>query len=123
MTPWRAIVLAGIAGLSLGEPAWAVPPPPPSGVQIDCGRTAYASEQLICGDRTLMQREAAMSDLYSRAAAKVAPANRGVLEEGQRAWMRERNLCAFQADGRACVLLQYQARETSLRALIGPGRR
>lgn len=110
-----AFAAAGtVAMLGLSQPGSAAPPPPPSGVQINCDATAYASEQLICSDPLLLARDAEMMAAYWRMIAATAEARRQSAADDQIAWMRRRNMCAFQADGRACVLKQYDEREAML---------
>ncbi len=102
--------------------AHAVPPPPPSGVQIECGRTTYASEQMICSDPALMAQDAQMMAVYWRALASTPHGERPAFEQHQKAWMRERNRCALEDDGRACVLRRYAQREAELGARLAPPR-
>jgi uncharacterized protein len=109
-----AILVALLLGAAGGSSAAQPVPPPAEQISADCGAAIYATDQLVCSDTTLRALDAEMLRLWTRAEAKGRVTEAG--RSAQREWFRQRSLCAFEADHRACALAAYRARIATLRA-------
>jgi uncharacterized protein len=91
-------------------------PPPVSQVSADCVAPVYATDLLVCSDATLRALDAQLQRLWFMAEG------RHRLDDAERAaqaeWFRNRSLCAFDADHRACAVTAYHGRIATLLALL-----
>lgn len=93
--------------------------PPLDQVTADCNHSAYATDQLVCGDSVLQTLDAEM-------AKKVAQVEQRALWPGtvwfedQKAWFKRRSLCAFEQDQRDCAAAAYRTRLVELGAALAP---
>jgi uncharacterized protein len=62
--------------------------------------------------------DAELARLWARADLARADA---AAREAQTDWFRQRSLCAFETDHRACAKRSYRVRIAALRALLGGG--
>lgn len=92
-------------------------PPPGDQVSADCAAPVYASDHLVCADAELRALDTQMLRLWRMVEAR-HPEDGG-LRVAQAAWFRERSLCAFEADHRACVAAAYRSRIAALLRLAG----
>ena len=89
------------------------PVPPPAGqVTADCTTPTYATDHLVCADPGLRALDADLARVWARAeaAGQVTAGAR----QAQAAWFRQRSLCAFRDDHRACTEAAYRARIAEL---------
>ena len=89
--------------------------PPLEQVSADCTAPTYASDRLVCADPGLRALDAELARLWARAeaAGRVAAS----AQRAQADWFRQRSLCAFREDHRACVEGAYRARIAEQRRL------
>lgn len=99
--------------LAQASPA-AAPPPPWRSVFLDCARPVYATDSLVCGDPALLALNARLETVYDGIASGLAPESASALESEQRAWIGQRNRCAFKRKQRDCVIRLYRTRQTML---------
>lgn len=104
MTTFLVMLLVGIAQQS-------AVPPPVAQIQANCMAPVYASDQLICSDPELADRERQIADLYHRSDLSTS-----VWLEPQTDWFKRRALCAFQDRHRACISEANAERLTVLAA-------
>ncbi|WP_164089062.1 pentapeptide repeat-containing protein [Sphingorhabdus sp. YGSMI21] len=83
---------------------------------FDCGKAASKVEREICGEYAddLRAADRAIADLYKRAKAKDA----GV-QNSQRAWLKQRNLCDAAEYPGDCIRESYSTRKGQLLGLLG----
>jgi len=101
-----AVVFSAVAASILTQPAV---PPPVEQLRVDCQHPAYASDYLVCEDRTLREAEIHLASLTSRLDSDSHFAD-GAFWEESGAWFRRSRLCAFEATHRECLLAAYSNR-------------
>ena len=119
------------AGLVLAvHGSGAVPPPLPQ-TGADCERPTYASDQVVCGDATLLALDRQVRDAWLALAAAQPAIELPPLLEPQQAWFGRRSRCAFVETQAACLRAAYLDRaevldawqRTASGALVSPGTR
>lgn len=82
-----------------------------------CRQATAGVEQLVCQDANLQRQDQRLKHVLQQALAAAGPEHQQTLQEEQRAWRTERDLCALQqTDRRACVATQYRLRTAELQA-------
>lgn len=108
-----AAALLATSGLAAG---------PASAASFSCSGVSAADETAICGDCDLAQLDVKMATLYGVATKLVAMGQRGIIEDEQRAWLRQRSQCG---GDKACLRTAYQTRirqiETALDDIYSRG--
>ncbi len=82
---------------------------------LNCARAASDAEKAICSDYALGQDEARMATLYALATALVAMGQRGIIQDEQRAFLRERDACRSDV---GCIRNVYRVRIGQLDAVL-----
>jgi uncharacterized protein YecT (DUF1311 family) len=82
-----------------------------------CATDRHPDEVTICGNSALATLDRRMSDLYFIARQRLDPTQQPVLQNSQRAWLRQRAACERDAD---CISRLYQQRIQELSALAAP---
>lgn len=109
--PWGAVLLLALAGCFTARPA-AVPPPPLQ-TTANCVAPTYAADALVCADPTLRSLDRQLAALWAEADAD--PRTTDADRDGQKAWFRQRSLCAFERDQATCLYAAYRARIDAIR--------
>jgi uncharacterized protein len=107
--------VSALAALAAQPPA-AVPPPVPQRTAL-CASPTFATDQLVCGDAGLRERDQRLADLYARADRMGLP-EEGEGFESAHAWFLRRSRCAFEAVHRECALAAYRERSALIEALL-----
>lgn len=90
-----------LAGLPItGAPA---APPPPWSAVLDCSRTVYAIDPLICGAPKLLAGARRVEEIYAAALAGMPDNDARALGQSQEAWSKQRNMCAFKRRADVCI--------------------
>jgi uncharacterized protein len=117
----RVIRLPGVIAVGAVWPLVAVSEsaapvaPPVDQVSADCTAPTYATDRLVCYDPVLLTLDAELARLWARAEA--AGHVTGAAQRAQIDWFRQRSLCAFREDHRACAEAAYRERIAELQRL------
>ena len=90
-------------------PAWGQQP------SFDCARKSTPDEITICGDASLTRLDGLVGDLYATAGVRLDDSQRAALRDSQRAWIRRRAVCGWDA---GCIQTLYSERIRQLQALV-----
>lgn len=101
------LVVAGLGPLVVAVPARAA--------SFTCAVAMKPDETAICGSMALSDLDVRMATLYGVATKLVAMGERGMLQDGQRRFLVEREACGADA---ACLTKLYQARIAVLDGVI-----
>lgn len=82
---------------------------------LDCAKARSPVEKTICGNYALGQAEARMATLYEWTTQLVAMGQRGAIQDGQRAFVRNREGCGPDL---ACLLGNYDRRIDQLQMVM-----
>lgn len=107
---WPAVAVLVVAACD--DPAGVAPPADQT--TADCAAPTYATDMLVCDDPDLRALDAKLAQIWAQAEAR-SGGDPAAADE-QAAWFRERSLCAFQENHRACAESAYRARIAALQA-------
>jgi uncharacterized protein len=82
---------------------------------LNCAAAASAAEKAICGNYGLGQLEARMATLYQWSISFVGMGQRGDMQDGQRAFIKQRDACGADA---GCLRRVYETRIAQLQAVM-----
>ncbi|CAN5211722.1 hypothetical protein BH10PSE10_BH10PSE10_20730 [soil metagenome] len=102
-----ALFVAGPAFMSAARAADYAP--------LDCKKEGSAPERTVCSDYGLGQSEARVATLYQIATSLVAMGQRAQLQDEQRAFIKQRDTCGFNA---GCIRGVYAERIAQLEAVM-----
>ncbi len=80
------------------------------GPSFSCETDRKWSEQAVCNDASLARDDRQLASLYRIARNNARGAQRGILRDTERAWMKERDDCEFAADPKGCLAMVYRRR-------------
>ncbi len=80
---------------------------------FDCGKAATRTEHAVCNHRALNDADVKMATTYSIIKRLVPMGNRGVIQDEQVKWLRNRNACQ---DNVSCLSQSYRKRQQKLDA-------
>ncbi len=106
----RSFLIAGAMVFALMSPAHAADYAP-----LDCSKAASPTEKTICSDYGLGQLEARTATLFAITTSLVAMGQRGDIQDGQLAFIKERESCGANV---ACIRNSYRSRIKLLESVM-----
>lgn len=82
---------------------------------FDCARAQAADEKAVCASMALSDLDVRMATLFEVASHLVAMGQRGLLQDDQRAFLKERASCGADA---ACLAGAYDARIRAINRVL-----
>ncbi len=105
----RLLILMLLASVSLSAQA----------ASFDCQKAATPTEQAICADNALSDRDSTLAERYQQLIALLPEGEKNTLRSEQRSWLKQRNSCTSDiASLNACLGQQFTLREDQLNARL-----